>query len=121
MARACVRGQDPPSQVLEDAAAAFVMLSSPVRLHMVWALAQQDSDVSQLALRVGSTPQAISQHLAKLRLAGIVRVRREGRNRVYSLANHSLQAAATLMIERFTPSVSNPRPEALPASRTPST
>ncbi|MCQ4083936.1 metalloregulator ArsR/SmtB family transcription factor [Streptomyces sp. RB6PN25] len=102
MTRPSAWSEDPPSQALENAAAAFAMLSSSVRLHIVWTLAQQDSDVSHLAQRVGSTPQAVSQHLAKLKLAGIVRVRREGRNHIYSVTDHSLHAVATLMIERFT-------------------
>ncbi|WP_269857220.1 ArsR/SmtB family transcription factor [Streptomyces sp. RPT161] len=97
------RGEDPPTQALEMAAAAFAMLSSAVRLHIVWALTQRECGVSELTRRVGCTPQAVSQHLAKLKLAGIVRVRREGRNHVYALSDRSIDAMAVLMIERFSP------------------
>ncbi|MEV5506030.1 ArsR/SmtB family transcription factor [Streptomyces orinoci] len=74
---------DPSAEVLAEAAAAFGLLASPARLHLVWALAQGESDVSGLAERVGGALPAISQHLAKLKLAGLVRSRREGRRVVY--------------------------------------
>ncbi|MDJ0346126.1 metalloregulator ArsR/SmtB family transcription factor [Streptomyces sp. H10-C2] len=75
--------EDPPAEVLTEAAAAFGMLASSARLHIVWALAQGESDVSGLAERVGGALPAVSQHLTKLKLAGLVRSRREGRRVVY--------------------------------------
>ncbi|MEK2478488.1 MULTISPECIES: ArsR/SmtB family transcription factor [Streptomyces] len=74
---------DPSAEVLAEAAAMFGLLASPPRLHIVWALAQGESDVSGLAERVGGALPAISQHLSKLKLAGLVRSRREGRRVVY--------------------------------------
>lgn len=47
--------QDPPAEVLAEAAAAFGLLATPARLHIVWALAQGESDVTGLAERVGGT------------------------------------------------------------------
>lgn len=78
-------GEDPPAEVLAEAAAAFGLLASPARLHIVWVLAHGESDVSGLAERVGGALPAVSQHLAKLKLAGLVRSRREGRRVVYLL------------------------------------
>ncbi|MFI9804391.1 ArsR/SmtB family transcription factor [Streptomyces sp. NPDC052301] len=75
--------QDPSAEVLAEAAAAFGLLASPARLHIVWALAQGESDVTGLAERVGGALPAVSQHLTKLKLAGLVRSRREGRRQVY--------------------------------------
>ncbi|MGC4997438.1 MULTISPECIES: ArsR/SmtB family transcription factor [unclassified Streptomyces] len=75
--------QDPSPQILTEAAAAFGLLASPARLHLVWALAQGESDVTGLAERVGGALPAVSQHLTKLKLAGLVRSRREGRRQVY--------------------------------------
>ncbi|MFJ4032841.1 ArsR/SmtB family transcription factor [Streptomyces griseoluteus] len=75
--------QDPSPEVLAEAAAAFGLLASPARLHLVWALAQGESDVTGLAERVGGALPAVSQHLTKLKLAGLVRSRREGRRQVY--------------------------------------
>jgi DNA-binding transcriptional ArsR family regulator len=43
-----------------------------------------ESSVAHLADLVGAAPTAVSQHLAKLRLAKLVRVRREGTFAYYS-------------------------------------
>ncbi|MEV3915158.1 transcriptional regulator, partial [Streptomyces canus] len=45
--------QDPSSEVLAEAAAAFGLLASAARLHIMWALSQGESDVTHLADRVG--------------------------------------------------------------------
>ncbi|GHF51527.1 hypothetical protein GCM10010218_36390 [Streptomyces mashuensis] len=89
---------DPSSDVLAEAAAAFGLLASPARLHLVWALSQGESDVSGLAQRVGGALPAVSQHLAKLKLAGLVRSRREGRRVVYLVDDPQVVAVVRLMV-----------------------
>jgi DNA-binding transcriptional ArsR family regulator len=89
---------DPPAEVLQNAAAAFSLLSSTMRLHIVWVLAQGDCDVTGLAERVGGTLPAVSQHLAKLKLAGLVRARREGRRQVYLVDDPDVVTAVRLMV-----------------------
>ncbi|WP_425543986.1 ArsR/SmtB family transcription factor [Streptomyces crystallinus] len=74
---------DPSAELLGEAAGVFGLLASPARLHIVWALSHGESDVTGLAERVGGALPAVSQHLAKLKLAGLVRSRREGRRVVY--------------------------------------
>lgn len=96
-----VRG-DPSGEVLAEAAGAFGLLASPARLHLVWALAQAESDVSHLAERVGGALPAVSQHLAKLKLAGLVRSRREGRRVVYLVDDPDVVAVVRLLVERLT-------------------
>jgi DNA-binding transcriptional ArsR family regulator len=54
------------------------LLSDPTRIKILWALLQGESSVACLAELVGAAPTAVSQHLAKLRLSGLVRGRREG-------------------------------------------
>lgn len=68
---------------LRAAAGTFDMLSAPSRLHLVWLLSSGEHDVSTLAELSGSTVPATSQHLAKLRAAGIVSARRDGRHQLY--------------------------------------
>lgn len=92
------RPADPSAEVLTEAAAAFGLLASPARLHLVWALAQGESDVSGLAERVGGALPAISQHLAKLKLAGLVRSRREGRRVVYLVDDPDVVTIVRLMV-----------------------
>lgn len=59
------------------------MLAATMRLHIVWLLSHGEQDVGTLAAQVGGTVPAVSQHLAKLKLAGLVRSRREGRHQFY--------------------------------------
>src|SRR5580704_12058309 len=82
MAQTADRDWQLPPAVLQRAAATFGLLASTMRLHIVWLLAQGESDVGTLAERTGGTLQAVSQHLAKLKLAGLVESRREGRRHV---------------------------------------
>lgn len=75
---------DPPSQdLLHDTASAFGMLAATVRLHIMWLLADGERDVGALAEELGQSVATVSHHLGKLKAAGWVRVRRQGRHRVY--------------------------------------
>ncbi|MET7516011.1 metalloregulator ArsR/SmtB family transcription factor [Streptomyces sp. NPDC005480] len=92
---------DPPAEVIAEAAGAFGLLASSARLHIVWALAQGESDVTGLAERVGGALPAVSQHLTKLKLAGLVRSRREGRRQVYFVDDPDIVAVVRLLIGRL--------------------
>jgi len=94
--------EDPPADVLQEAAASFGLLASPARLHIVWVLAQGECDVSSLAHRVGGALPAVSQHLAKLKLAGLVRARREGRRQVYFVDDAGVVTVVRLMVSQLT-------------------
>jgi DNA-binding transcriptional ArsR family regulator len=98
------RGEEPISpEVLQAAAATFGMLAATVRLHIVWLLARSERDVSSLAEEVGTTAQVVSQHLAKLRLAGLVQARREGRRQVYLVSDSHLAAVVNEMVAHLRP------------------
>lgn len=98
MTRIAAGSGDPAPEVLQSAVADFGLLASTMRLHIVWILAEGECDVSGLAERVGGTLPAISQHLAKLKLAGLVRSRREGRRQVYLVDDPDLVTVVRLMI-----------------------
>jgi DNA-binding transcriptional ArsR family regulator len=74
-----------PPNVLQAAAGMFGLLASSARLQIVWMLAHGEQDVGTLADAVGLALPAVSQHLTKLRLAGVVSARRVGRRQVYAL------------------------------------
>lgn len=76
---------EPTGPQLRVAAATFDLLSAPTRLHLMWLLAQGEHDVGSLAARTGATVALVSQHLAKLRLAGLVTARRDGRRHIYAV------------------------------------
>jgi DNA-binding transcriptional ArsR family regulator len=98
---------EPSAEVLQSVAASFGLLASPMRLHIVWILAQGDCDVTGLAEKVGATLPAVSQHLAKLKLAGLVHARREGRRQVYLVDDPDVVTVVRLMLgqlaDRTTP------------------
>jgi DNA-binding transcriptional ArsR family regulator len=76
---------EPAGPQLRAAAATFDLLSAPTRLHLMWLLARSEHDVGSLAARTGATVPLVSQHLAKLRLAGLVTARRDGRRHIYAV------------------------------------
>lgn len=94
--------EDPSAEVLAAAAAAFGLLASSSRLHLMWALAEGESDVTHLADRVGGALPAVSQHLAKLKLAGLVRSRREGRRQIYYIDDPGVVTVVRVMIGQLT-------------------
>lgn len=69
------------------AAETFRMLADATRVKLLWALLQGESSVTCLAELVAASPTAVSQHLAKLRLARLVTTRREGTFVFYSAAD----------------------------------
>ena len=81
------RSAAPDRDVLAEAAEVFALLSAPGRLHLLWILSNDEVDVTTLVAAVGGTKAGISQHLAKLRLAGWIDRRREGRFLLYRVAD----------------------------------
>ncbi|MFC4855737.1 ArsR/SmtB family transcription factor [Actinophytocola glycyrrhizae] len=73
----------PPDDTVAAAVEALRMLADPTRLRMLWLLCGDEYDVTTLAAAVGIARPAVSQHLAKLRIAGLVATRRDGRRAVY--------------------------------------
>lgn len=81
----------PDREQLEAASSVFALLSDPTRLHLLWLLAERETDVTELTTASRAARPAVSQHLAKLRLAGLVQSRKEGRRVVYSLRDGHLR------------------------------
>jgi DNA-binding transcriptional ArsR family regulator len=77
-------GHAPSQAQLEAGAALFDMLSTPIRLHLMWLLCHGEHDVGWLAGQAGTSVAAVSQQLGKLRLAGLVSARRDGRYQIYT-------------------------------------
>ena len=84
-------GDPPGGERLAIAASVFQMLAEPTRLHLLWTLAQGDADVTTLSLNTEASRTSVSQHLAKLRLAGLAVSRRESRHIVYSMPDGHLR------------------------------
>lgn len=71
------------------------LLADPTRLRIIWALLHGEHSVNDLAEHVGAHPAAVSQHLAKLRLSRVVRVRREGNRMIYAVENDHIRRLAS--------------------------
>jgi len=89
------------------------MLADPTRIRLLSALSQGEQSVTCLAEIIGSQAPAVSQHLAKLRLAGIVRQRREGSFIFYTMSDiHASQLLREALshAEHFTRSLPDHAP-----------
>jgi DNA-binding transcriptional ArsR family regulator len=75
----------PGPELLETAAATLRMLAEPTRLHLLWQLSQGPKTVTELTAAATVPRTVVSQHLAKLRLSGLVDTRKDGRHVIYSL------------------------------------
>jgi DNA-binding transcriptional ArsR family regulator len=73
----------------------FRMLADVTRVQLLWALADRELSVNDLAERVGKPPPSVSQHLAKLRMARLVRTRRDGTQVFYRLDNDHVRQLVT--------------------------
>ncbi len=62
------------------------LLADDTRLHLLWHLLDEERSVGDLVTLVERPSPAVSQHLAKLRMGGLVRTRREGTQIFYRLA-----------------------------------
>ncbi|GGS15522.1 MULTISPECIES: ArsR/SmtB family transcription factor [Actinokineospora] len=78
------RTGEPTDDQVDTAVGVFAMLSDATRLRILWALRDGgERDVTTLADLAGVGPTSASQHLTKLRLAGLVATRKEGRRVFY--------------------------------------
>jgi DNA-binding transcriptional ArsR family regulator len=85
-----VRGEQTHGDVLTPeqvgaAVTSFALLADPTRVRMLWALREAELNVATLAGVADCRPTVASQHLSKLRLAGLVEGTRDSRRIVYRL------------------------------------
>ena len=73
----------------------FRMLADATRIQVLWALVGAELSVNELAARIGKPAPSVSQHLAKLRMARLVRTRRAGTTIFYSLENEHVRQLVT--------------------------
>jgi DNA-binding transcriptional ArsR family regulator len=88
------------SQYVELAVEVFSMLADATRVRIILALRDKELSVNELAETVSKSPAAVSQHLAKLRMARIVAARQDGTRVFYRLANeHARQLVADAIFQ----------------------
>lgn len=68
------------------------LLADPTRLHLLRLLAAGEQDVTTLTAQVAASRSSVSQHLGRLRLAGLVQTRRDGRRMLYRVSSDHVHA-----------------------------
>lgn len=97
----------PPQEVLsaDDAdvlAERFKLLADTGRLRMIYTLLEAGPlCVGDLAAAVGMTESATSHQLRQLRLAGLVRARKRGREVVYRVADTHVRLLLDVAVEHY--------------------
>jgi DNA-binding transcriptional ArsR family regulator len=76
-----------PADQVAMAVEVFRMLAAGTRIQILWALIDKEMSVNELAETIGKPGPSVSQHLAKLRMARLVRTKREGTSIFYQLEN----------------------------------
>jgi len=105
-------GRTLPDAHVQFAVSYLDMLAEPTRLRLLWAMREEELGVSTLAETAGCTPTAASQHLAKLRLAGLVDQRAEGRARYYRLRGDHIKRLRDEALRQAEHTIENiPHPE----------
>jgi DNA-binding transcriptional ArsR family regulator len=79
------------SERLAVAAELLALLADRTRLALLRRLAEGEADVTTLTQACGAARPSVSQHLSRLRLAGLVTTRKEGRRVVYALGHGHLR------------------------------
>lgn len=90
-----LRQQLADDSIVDTATTLMTMLADATRLRLLAHLAYGEQDVTALTTAVGAARPAVSQHLGKLRLAGLVTVRREGRRQIYALVDEHVRRLVT--------------------------
>jgi DNA-binding transcriptional ArsR family regulator len=85
--------------VASAAADSLALLADDTRLKILWVLMQDEANVGTIAELVGAKPPGVSQHLAKLRMAGMVDVRREGTFAFYRASDEHISRILVDLLE----------------------
>lgn len=78
----------------------FKALADTQRRKILTMLRQSELPAGEIAQRLGVTPATVSHHLAKLKNADLVRTRREGQLRIYTI-NLSVVEEALVLLTRL--------------------
>jgi ArsR family transcriptional regulator, arsenate/arsenite/antimonite-responsive transcriptional repressor len=93
---------DLPAPDVADAAAAAVLLADPIRAGILRLLADGPHCVCEMAAALGARENNLSNHLARLRDAGLVRASRHtanGRFLYYERDDDAIAAARDALVE----------------------
>ena len=84
-----------------DLSDVFKLFGDPTRLMILHALEQQELCVCDIAALLDLTKSAVSHQLKGLRIANLVKYRREGQNVYYSLADGHVRSIIEIGLEHL--------------------
>ncbi|RED13069.1 ArsR/SmtB family transcription factor [Pontivivens insulae] len=85
----------------DEVAARLKLMGNPARLLILCQLAEGEQSVGALLSRLNLSQSALSQHLAKLRAAGLVATRRDGLVIHYRIADAKTLQVMQALYETF--------------------
>ena len=77
-------------EMIESAVERLRAIADPTRIRILMRLRAAEANVSQLSDEIGVAQPSMSKHLAQLRQAGLVKVRPEGAQALYSIRDDSV-------------------------------
>ncbi len=86
-----VRGAMPEGKQFYDLANLYKLFADNTRVRILWALSCEEMCVCDLAVLLGMTKSAISHQLKSLRLANLIKYRKQGKIVYYSLADNHVK------------------------------
>lgn len=96
-----VRASTRPSDDYIRLASLYKMFGDGTRIRLLHALEQKEMCVCDLAVLLGVTKSAVSHQLKALRLANLVKFRREGQVVYYSLADQHVKLIIDMGLEHI--------------------
>ncbi len=84
-----------------EVAKLLAAMASPVRLLILCALVEREKSVTELVNRMSISQSSVSQHLAKMRMLGLVTARRDEKNIFYHLASDQVRSVLTTLYDVF--------------------
>lgn len=85
----------------EDVSALLKQLSHPQRLLILCSLAEREQAVGEIENACGASQSAVSQFLKSMRLEGLVRSRRDGKQVYYEIADERVRKLIGSLYEIF--------------------
>ena len=90
-----------PEEEVTDIADFFKVFGDPTRLRILFLLDSGEANVNSISANQGISASVASQHLKLLRVARLVRWRKDGKNVIYSLNDEHISRILALGTEHY--------------------
>ena len=90
-----------PEEEVTDIADFFKVFGDPTRLKILFLLDAGEANVNSISANLGISPSVASQHLKLLRVARLVRWRKDGKSVIYSLNDEHISRILALGTEHY--------------------